>query len=87
MSIASPEGSALRPRGAPSARNKWYPRFPGWPPSEMLSHGALLALWITLSVLQVSGEKGLGMIDAPPPPRTESILLPASRAELLGGKE
>lgn len=69
--VVSPEASALRPRGALSARNKWSPlRRPSGPPrvpaqrssqgeplSAMRSHGAGLALWTALSLLQVRGPR------------------------------
>lgn len=52
---AAPAGRAER--ATSGTRGGLYPRWPGCPPSEMLYHGAVLALWITLSLLQVSRQR------------------------------
>lgn len=84
LCVASGEASALRPQGALSARNKWLPTRQSRPPlshplaesgwealSAMLSHGAGLALWSALSLLQVSGQAEVVGGRPPSPPRTK----------------
>lgn len=85
LSIASPEGSALRPRGARSAQQV-VPEVP-WLASQRDAE-PWSATGLVDHVERPAGKRREGArYDAPPPPRTKSILLPASRAKQLGGKE